>query len=229
MKRAGLLFLLSSAALTARADLTMVQTVEGAGPTTTMTIKVKDNMVRIDSTPTVATIFDGKTGDMVNLMLDQKKIMRISAKKMKAAAALLNQYTGGEKKAEGAKPALVATGKKEKINGYDTEEWVFNAPTYQATYWVAPQYPNAAAIMQQLRSLNSGLWDSQGMYMPDYRAITGVPIKTVMSIAGNQVTSTLVSVKQDPIAATEFVPPKDFEEVKVPNLGDLLQQNSTKP
>ena len=229
MKAAGSLFLLSAVALTARADLTMVQTVEGTGSTTTMTVKVKDNMVRIDSTPTVSTIIDGKTGEMINLMLDQKKILRMNTKNMKAAAALLNQYTGADKKSDGAKPTLVATGKKEKVNGYDTEEYVFDAPTYKASYWVAPQYPNGAAIMKQLESLNTGLWDAQGMNMPDYRLLNGVPIKTVMSIAGNQVTSTLVSVKQDPIAATEFVPPKDFEEMKVPDLGDLLKQRSKKP
>ncbi|HJT82269.1 MAG TPA: DUF4412 domain-containing protein [Chthoniobacterales bacterium] len=231
MKTVGVLFVFGfGLAVTARADLTMVQTVEGAGPTTTtMTVKVKDNMVRIDSSPTVSTIFDARTGEITNLMLDQKKIFRMSAKKLKAAAALLNQYTAADKKSGGAKPALVATGKKEKVNGYDTEEYVFDAPTYKASYWVAPQYPNGAAIMKQLELLNSGLFDSQGMYLPDYRSLTGLPIKTVMAIAGNQITSTLVSVKQDPIAATEFVPPKDFEEMKVPDLGDLLQQHPTKP
>lgn len=230
MKIAGLLLVAGvGLALTARADLTMVQTVEGAGPASTMTVKIKDNMVRIDSNPTLVTIIDGRTGEMINLMMDQKKIMRMSAKKMKAAAALLNQYTGADKKTDGAKPTLVATGKKEKVNGYDTEEYVFDAPTYKASYWVASQYPDGAAIMKQLEALNTGLWDAQGMNFPDYRLLKGVPIKTVMTIAGNQITSTLVSVKQDPIAATEFVPPPDFEEMKVPDLGDLLQQHSKKP
>lgn len=230
MKTAGLLFVLGNfLTVMARADLTMIQTVEGAGPSTTMTIKIKDNKVRIDSNPMIATIIDGKTGEMINLMMDQKKIMRMSAKKMKAAAALLNQYSGAGKKSDGAKPTLVATGRKEKINGYDTEEYVFEAPTYKASYWVAPQYPDGAAIMKQLESLNSGLWDAQGMNLPDYRLLNGVPIKTVMSVAGNQITSTLMSVKQDPIAATEFVPPPDFEEMKVPDLGELLQQQSKRP
>lgn len=231
MKIAGLLCIAGAClALTAaRADLTMVQTVEGAESTTTMTVKVKDNMVRIDSSPLISTIFDARTGEMINLMLDQKKIIRMSTKKMKAAAALLSQYTGADKKSDAAKPTLVATGRKDKVNGYDTEEYVFDAPTYKASYWVAPQYPNAAAIKKQLESLDTGLWDGQGMNLPDYRALNGVPIKTVMSVAGNQITSTLVSVNQDPIAATEFVPPKDFEEMKVPNLGDLLQKHSKSP
>ena len=227
MKTVGVLVVMGTClALTARADLTMVQAVEGAGPATTMTIKVKDNMVRIDSNPTVSRIFDGRTGEMINLMMDQKKIMRISTKKMKAATALLNQYIGADKKSGGSKPTLVTTGRKEKVNGYDTEEYVFDAPTYKASYWVAPDYPNGPAIMKQLELLNTGLWEGQGLYLPDYRLLKGFPVKTVMTIAGNQITSTLVSVKQDPIAATEFIPPKDFKEMKVPDLGDLLKQQS---
>jgi hypothetical protein len=221
MKAAGLLFLLGPGlALTARADLTMVQTVEGAGPPMKMTIKIKDNRARIDANPSLTTIIDGKTGEMMNLMLDQKKIIRVSAEKMKAAVAMINKYNG----ADGEKPKLVATGKKEKINGYDTDEYTYETPTYKATYWVAPHYPNSAAILKQLETLNPQLWAANSMNLPDYRAFNGVPIKTVVSAGGNQITSTLVSVTQDPIDPAEFVPPKDFQEMKVPDLGNLLQQ-----
>jgi Domain of unknown function (DUF4412) len=221
MKTAALLFLLGNClALTARADLTMVQTVEGAGPPMKMTIKIKDNRARIDANPSLATIIDGKTGEMMNLMLDQKKIIRVSAEKMKAAVAMVNKYNG----ADGAKPKLVATGKKEKVNGYDADEYTYETPTYKATYWVAPHYPNGAAILKQLETLNPQLWAANSMNMPDYRAFNGVPIKTVVSAGGNQITSTLVSVTQDPIDPAEFVPPKDFQEMKVPDLGNLLPQ-----
>jgi hypothetical protein len=62
--------------------------------------------------------------------------------------------------------------------------------------------------------------------MPDYHALNGVPIKSVVSVAGTQLTTTLVSVNQNSIDAAEFVPPKDFEEVKVPDLSNLLQGRS---
>ncbi len=39
---------------------------------------------------------------------------------------------------------------------------------------------------------------------------------------GRQVTSTLASVKQDPLPDTEFAPPKGFEELKMPDLGGML-------
>ncbi|HEY4283570.1 MAG TPA: DUF4412 domain-containing protein [Chthoniobacterales bacterium] len=226
MKLAGFLFLFCWVAIGARADLTMVQKVEGAGPVVNMTIKIKDDRARIDANPGIATIIDGKTGDMINLMLDQKKIVRISADKMKAAVDMMNRYSGADKKPGQAKPSIVATGKKEKVAGYDTEQFEYDGPGFKATYWVAPQYPNGSAILKQLEALNPQIWASSSMNMPDYHALNGVPIKSVVSVAGTQLTTTLVSVNQNSIDAAEFVPPKDFEEVKVPDLNNLLQGRS---
>jgi hypothetical protein len=216
----------SISACWAYADLTMVQKVEGAWPAVNMTIKIKDNRARIDANPRMATIVDGGTGEMINLMLDQKKIVRISADKMKAAMDMMNKYSGADKKAQAGKPAVVATGKKEKIDGYDAEEYVYEGTGFKATYWVAPQYPNASAILKQLEALNPQLWAQNNMNLPDYRAFNEVPIKTVVSAGGSQITTTLISVNQDPIDAAEFVPPKDFQEVKLPDIGSLLQDKS---
>src|ERR1043166_4939488 len=60
--------------LPARADLTIVQKVEGAGQGGEMTIKIKGDKARIDTSPKLTTIIDGKTGEITNLMNDQKKI-----------------------------------------------------------------------------------------------------------------------------------------------------------
>lgn len=211
-------------AVIARADLTMVQTVEGVGGAPSqVTIKIKDNMARIDSNPTMSTIVNGKNGEVLNLLLDQKKIVRISADKMKAVVEMVDKYAPTDRKTGANKPNLVATGKKEKIGGYDAEEYVYDSPHLKATYWIAPQYPNGAAILAQLKTLNPKMWAANGMNLPDYNAFNGVPIKTVISAGGSDIVTTLVSVKQDPIDPAQFVPPKDFEEVKVPDLGKLLQ------
>jgi hypothetical protein len=230
MKKAGLSLLIAmSLGISASADLTIVQRVEGVGPAADMTIKIKGEKARIDANPQLTTIIDGNTGEMVNLMKDQKRIVRISAKKMKAAVEMINKYDGSEKKAAEAKPKFVATGKKEKINGYDTEEYLYEASTYKAAYWVAPKYPEGGAILKQLQSLNSEMWRASNMNMPDYRDFPGVPIKTVASMGGNQITTTLTSIKQDPIDDSEFVVPKDFQEMKLPDIGNLLRDNGKKP
>src|SRR5438034_1433464 len=75
----------------ARADLTMVQQVERAGSAGNMTIKLKGDKERIEASPKVTTIVDGKNGEVNNLMNDQKTVVRISADKMKAVANMIKK------------------------------------------------------------------------------------------------------------------------------------------
>jgi len=225
-------FVFAAFSLSARADLTIVQRIEGAGPATEMTIKIKGDKARVDVTPQLATIVDSKTGEMINLMKDQKAVVRVSAAKMKAAAEMVSKYNGGTKDTAAAgKPKLVATGKKEKVNEYDTEEYACETPAYKAAYWVATRYPNAPAILQQLQSLNPQLWSPDNIGVPDYRDFPGVPIRTVISMNGNQISTTLVSIKQDPIAEAEFAIPADYQEMKTPDLSNLLrgEENKSSP
>ena len=84
MKRSALFFLLAAAA-SLRADLTLVQRVDMAGTPGEMTIKFKGDKVRVDPAPQVSMISDAKTGDTITLIHGEKKVMRISGDKMKAA------------------------------------------------------------------------------------------------------------------------------------------------
>jgi len=228
MKRAALSLVLSTCSLLPlRADLTIVQKVEGTGQAGEMTIKIKGDKARIDAAPQMTTIIDGKTGEMTNLMNDQKKIIRISADKMKAAAEMIGKFNGKSQNAE--KPKLTPTGKKETINGYEADEYVYEMPSFKATYWIAPNYPDAAFILKELQSLNSAAWKPQNMGMPDYRDFPGLPIKTIVSVGGNQITTTLTSVKHDPLNDAEFAVPKDFQEVKLPEMRMAPEPDETKP
>jgi hypothetical protein len=215
--------------ITARADLTIVQKVEGAGPVADMTIKIKGDKARIDATPQISTIIDGKTGEMINLMNDQKAAVRLSAEKMKAAAEMVSKFTDKNENKSAEKPKLAATGKKETVNGYETEEYVYEAPDLKATYWIASQYPDGAAILKELQSLKSEAWTASNAKMPDYRDFPGLPIKTVISVGGNQITSTITSIRKDPVSDTEFSIPKDFQEIKTPEINSRLEGNAEKP
>jgi hypothetical protein len=94
--------------LPVRADLTVVYstTVEPAShgqksqatpatvaAATNMTIKVKGDKARIDASSQVTAIFDGTTGELINLLNDHKTIVRISPDKMRAIADMLNQFS----------------------------------------------------------------------------------------------------------------------------------------
>ncbi len=199
--------------VSARADLTIVQRVEGAGATGDTTVKIKGDKERVDAPDQPTRIMDGKSGEMTDLMNERKTYVKISAEQIKAAAEALNKFEGAEKPAP---PKLTPTGKKETINGYETEEFVFDSPRFKASFWVAAKYPEAAAILKEMQAPFSGAWKPSNMGMPDYTDFLGLPLKTVISMEGNQMTTTIVSIKKDPVNAAEFEIPKDFQELKRP-------------
>ena len=206
----------------ARADLTITQKIEGAGALPEMTMKIKGDKIRIEATPEVTSIFDGKTGEMVNIMKAQKMVMRMSADQAKAAASM----AGGQAASTAGKPdekvKVTPTGKKEKINGHDAEEYVAETPSYRASYWVAKNYPQAESIMKQLQATSSQAWNSTGMGMPDFRDFPGLPIRTNVSMGGQNYVTTITGVKLDPLPDSDFTVPAGYQEMKMPNMDALL-------
>jgi hypothetical protein len=248
--------------LPVRADLTIVYSTmvqpahhtekQQATPTavaaaTNMTIKVKGDKARIDASPQITAIFDGRTGELINLLNDQKTIVRIPPDKMRAIADMLNQFSNN--KANSNKPRLTPSGQRETINGYDTEQYSYEGPDFKATYWIAPNYPNGAAVLAQLQSIKSELWDAANTKMPDFRDFPGLPIRMCMTVGKNkpadehgakknqaeehgasasghpiEITSTLTGVSLDSIADSEFTVPANFRETKLP---DIFNKNAS--
>jgi Domain of unknown function (DUF4412) len=194
----------------ARADLTIIQKVEGAGQDRDATVKIKGDKERIDSAGNPSQIIDGKSGDMINLQNDSKTYMKISAEQIKAAAEMINKFGSDQK----SKPKLTPTGKKEKINGYDTAEYLYEAPQFKVSFWVASNYPGATEILKEMQGPMSGAWKQSSMGMPEYTDFPGLPIRTVISMQGNNMTTTITSIKKDPVNAAEFEIPKGFQEMK---------------
>ncbi len=200
-----------------------------------MTIKVKGDKARIDVSPQVTAIFDGQTGELINLLNDQKTIVGITPDKMRAIADKLNKF-GSNKGSD--KPRLTPTGQREMINGYDTEQYTYEGPDFKATYWIAPNYPNGAAALAQLQSIKSELWDAANTKMPDFRDFPGLPIRMRMLVgkqnpAGEhaasglehpiEITSTVTGVSLDSVADGQFTVPANFKERKLP---DIFNQNA---
>ncbi len=237
--------------LPVRADLTIVYSTtvqpashgQKAQPTptavaaaTNMTIKVKGDKARIDASPQITAIFDGTSGELINLLNDQKTIVRISPDKMRAIADMLNQFSSN--KAGSDKPRLTPTGQREMINGYDTEQYSYEGPDFKATYWIAPNYPNGAAVLAQLQSIKSELWDAANTKMPDFRDFPGLPIRMRMIVGKanpadshggsapdhpTEITSTITGVSLDSIADSVFTVPSNFKETKLP---DIFNKNA---
>jgi hypothetical protein len=207
-----------------------------AAAATNMTIKVKGDKARIDAPPHITAIFDGTTGELINLLNDQKTVVRISPDKMRAVVDTLNKF--GNNKAGSQKPRLKPTGQRETINGYDTEQYTYDGPDFKATYWIAPNYPNGAAVLAQLQSIKSEFWDAANTKMPDFRDFPGLPIQ-MRIIVGKQdaagghdasasghpteITSTITGVGLDSVPDSQFSVPADFKETKLP---DIFNKNA---
>src|SRR5260370_18688206 len=243
-----LLVLGPSFLLSARANFTIVyySTVQPAaqaakggdtGPASNVTIKIKGDKARIDASPKLSTIVNGTTGEVVNLMNEQKTVVRISRDKVKAVTEMLNKFAGNNKKEKDGveKPKLTPTGQKEMISGKETEKYTYDGPDFKATYWIASNYPDGPAILAQLQSIKSEFWDAANTKMPDFRDFPGLPIRTQLVMTkeglapekkqsatpsghGTEITSTITSVSTDPISDTEFTVPSDFKETKLPDI-----------
>ena len=203
-----------------RADLTIVQDVQGAPSASgQMTVNVKGDKARVDASPKMTMIIDSKSGDMINMMNEQKKFIRMSADAMRAAS-------GHPQNSPSLAPKLTATQNHEKINGYDTTEYVFETPQYKASYWIATNYPDSAAIMTDMQRLSNQTMGPASVGTPNYRDFPGIPLRTQLTIGKAQVISTVKSISRDSLPDSLFVPPADFQEVK---MGDMAKMLGGKP
>ena len=217
---ASLSLLAVSGMVTARADLTIVQKIDGIKGAAQITVRIKGDKTRIDTSPQMTTIVDGRTGEVVTLMNDQKKVVRISADKMKAAAEMIQRFSDKKPSTTDAKPE--ATGRKDKVNGYEAEEYRVDRPLFKAAYWLAPQYPDGASILKQLQAVKSEVWKSAPTNGPDYRDFPALPIKTVVEMGNTKVTTTIVSVREDTLDEAKFAIPGDFQEFRLPDMHHIL-------
>jgi len=234
MNVSGLCLIVTAFSLvTARGDLALVQKVEGGGSVSQIMIKLKGDKARVEVTPQLTTLIDRNSGDIITLMNAQKKFVRISADKSKAIAEMANKYSG-DPAAAAEKSSLRPTGRKETIHGYEAEEYVRESPSLKESYWIALQYPDSAAIVKQLQSVIPVAWNEVAKGMLDYRDFPGLPLRTIIKTDGREIISTITSIKQDALSEAEFSVPKDFQELKVPNLQRILGDKpsvvpSTKP
>lgn len=224
MKIRGLCLIVTAfLSVTAWGDLTVVQKVEGVGSVRQITTKLKGDKARVEVSPEVTTIIDNKSGDMLNLMNTKKRFLRISADKSKAIAELASKYSG-DSAAAAERSKLTPTGKKEMINGYETEEYVRESPSVKERYWIALKYPDSAAIVKQLQAIAPAAWNEIAKGVLDFRDFPGLPLRSIVMKDRKEITSTIVSIKQDSLSEGEFSVPKDFQELKVPNIREMLSE-----
>jgi hypothetical protein len=206
-----------AAGVTAHADLVIVQKIDSALQSGNMTIKVKDGKARADIAQQVSTITDGSTGETITLMHAQKSYMRMSAERSKALLQQLQKLQGAQPGAGATPPKLTPTGRKEKVDKYDCEVFTWSTGPANVTYWIAKDFPNYAQVNAALeKTQNAGLNAVAKGMLPNSADFPGMPVKTEMTVNGQKVTTTIVSVTEEPVDAVAFEVPKDYKEMAMP-------------
>ena len=197
----------------AHADLVVEQKMESAVINGVVTMKVKGNLARVEApTPVGQTIsiFDLEKGKMTILMTTQNVAIEMDLNAMKAQAAELQKAAGAD--AAALKPT--ATGSKKKVGEWDTEEYTLTTQGVTMHLWIAPGFPNGKAIAQELGKLSQGM--SVGTPDPNALGLPGVVVLSEVETPVGKVTTTLQSVKQEPVEASEFVVPEGYKVVQPP-------------
>ncbi len=217
-------FLLAAACFLAvlassRADLTIVQTIEGLGQTPTRSVtKYKDGKTRMDVAPGSTIIMDAKTGDTISLLHAQKRYLKAPAGVVKAAVDNLN---GMLPKAGQTKAELVATGKKEMIAGYPAEEYTANVAGAKITLWLTTAIPDYEKVSRELGAAfrEGPLAAMSQNFGLDLSNLPGFPVRQVNELQpGQTVTATLVSVSSEPVPDADFEIPAGYEAIATPEL-----------
>ncbi len=209
--------LLSAAA--ARADLVIVEKIDNSGRFSEMTLKMKGDKERID-TSTMSIITDLNTGDAITIMHSTKTFMKMPGATTKA---FFEQMKSANPAASDIPPKLTATGRTEKINGYDTEEYLSDAKPDKKSYWIARDFPGYPAIHDDMLKLRKAGISALGKgFTQEPEDFPGMPIRKERETNGRKTTSTLISAKEEPVDDKEFEVPSDYKETAMPNLPGIL-------
>ncbi len=202
----------------ARADLTVVQKVEGLGEDMENTSRFKAGKTRVDTSPGTSIIMDLKTGEIINLVHAAKTYVKVSGGTARAAIESMKPAPGGP---ADPKPALAATGRQETISGFAADEYTCTVAGVKMTLWLTRALPDyELALKETSGALSQGpmgtLMQSYGI---DMAALPGFPIRTVLETRpGETMTRTVLSVSTKPVPDSEFEIPAGYKEVAVPVL-----------
>lgn len=196
----------------ARADLVIVQKVEGGGQSGEQTLRIKGDRARTDLAPQISVISDAASGESVTLMHAPKTFMRITAARSQALGEKMPQRPPG-----GEPPKLTTTGQKEKIGRFDCEIFTTSFGGVSVTYWIAAAFPNYPAVLAQLAKMQAGSISAMGRgLMPALKDFPGLPLKTEMEMGGSKLTTVLLSVQEEKVDPASFDIPKNYTEVSAP-------------
>ena len=200
-------------ALVARGDYVINEELENAGQVQQVTLKVKEAKVRVDVAGQTTAIIDSNTGETTLLIHPQKAFLKISREQLQEQARALKEVLGNRAENPG-NIELKPSGRRETINGFDTEEYTTNINGVQTSICIAKQFPNYQKIVEALYQVQSGPATDllRNMSIPPEK-YPGLPVRTTQSVMGQKIVVTLDSVQETPVPDAEFTIPPDYKEL----------------
>jgi Domain of unknown function (DUF4412) len=200
-------------AFTARGDYVIKEKIDNSGQVQQITLKIKETKVREDVGTENSAIIDSKTGETTLLLHSQKAFLKISPGQLKEQAKALKDLLG-TKQENPANMELKPTGKREAINGFDTEEYTTSLNGVPMSIFVAKQFPDYQKIVEALYQVQSGpaMEVLRSMSIPPEK-YPGLPIRTTTSVIGQKIVVDLDSAQETDVPDTDFAIPTDYKEL----------------
>jgi hypothetical protein len=197
----------------ANADYIVKQKLETDGQLQDVTIKIKDTKCRVDTSEQLSAIIDSTTGETTMLIHPEKVYMKISPEQLKAQAEAMKNLLGNQT-SSGAEIELKSTGKKETLNGYETEEYKTTLNNIEITFMIAKEFPNYQKLVTTLYNVQSSpaMMAFRSMSIPPEK-YPGMPIRSEVELTGKKVVTTLDSALETTLPDTDFAVPPDYKEM----------------
>lgn len=212
MKRSVFSLTLLAAAALAGADVVVVQKIEGGGQSGEQTVRVKGGKARADIGGAVSVIFDRETGETMTLSHTQRGTVTLTPEASRAMLEKMQKVRGTTEP-----PALVATGKKEKVGEYQCDVFTAELGAVKATYWLAKDYPQFQNFLNHLDVIESApLAAAKGGVAPRTKNLPGMPMKIQMDMGGQKVTVSLISAKEEDVDPAIFKVPAGYKDLPAP-------------
>jgi len=184
------------------ADLTLVNETEFNGLKSRTTMRIKGNKVRSDNDTTSSVIMNTATGEMTTLVHEQKMIIKTNTRELEALSAKTNESS----KIPVNVSTVTATGKMETVDGHECEIYLVKNLDTVVKMWVAKNYPGQEKIRTELKVLTR--MSSESTKQPD---VPGIALKTEFEQQGMKFTTTLVSIKSNPVNEAHFTIPAEYK------------------
>ena len=164
-------------------------------------MSIKGSKFRTDNDTTSTSIIDANTGDMTTLLHEQKMVMVSNTKQLEA---LLPKDAKPIKIPE---TKVTATGKHEKVDGYDCEIYTSENSGMIVTMWIAKDYPGYDKLKEALKPMAK----ISAPGAPKLPEMPGMMIKSEFTQAGLKFTTKLVSIEEKPLSDDLFKAPADYK------------------